>query len=114
MPDVVEFPAKTGKIPPPDWLQHDASKEQWETLVPLLQAAKILTQVDLTALAHYCDLHGTIIDMRQRRADVPMAMYAQLRGFQADFALNPKSRIAPNVPTTAKANAFNGRGKMPT
>lgn len=109
-PTIVEFPKETKPLPAPEWLKHEQSILEWGRLVRLLQLAKILTKADLTALAHYCDLHGDIIDRRQRRADVPMSMYSQLRGFQADFALNPKSRIAPGA-GPGKSNRFHGRGQ---
>lgn len=110
---VVEFPKETGGVPAPEWFEHDHSISEWERLIPLLQIAKILTPADLASLAHYCDIHGCIIDMRMRRIPVPMSMYTQLRGYQADFALNPKSRIAPGG-GASKSNKFKGRGKKGT
>lgn len=110
---VVEFPKETGAIPAPEWLEHDHSKTEWNRLIPLLQIAKILTPADLASLAHYCHIHGQIIHMVSRQVDVPMSYYTQLRGYQADFALNPKSRIAPSG-GASKTNKFKGRGKKRT
>ena len=46
-----------GNIKCPSWLEPEAKKE-WKRLAPSLEAMGVLTQVDLTAFAGYCQAYA--------------------------------------------------------
>lgn len=46
-------PLEAGGLKAPDWLKDEALVE-WRRLAPTLQAAKLLTVTDVTAIARYC------------------------------------------------------------
>ena len=107
--DVVEFPVIQSEVECPQWLNPDG-QEEWNRIVPLLLMAKHMTEADYASLAHYCDLHGWVVDQRKRGNDVPASQYTQLRAYAVEFGLTPKSRMAPTQ-ESKKGNKFAGRGK---
>lgn len=109
--NVVQFPA-VEKVPePPEWLQDDG-KKLWKEVASLLYAQKVLTVVDLPALTHLCELHGSIVDGYKRRVPPTAAELAQLRMYFSEFGMTPSSRTRVGKPGGGeKENTFKRNGK---
>jgi phage terminase small subunit len=90
LPDV-ELPAITS-AKPPDWLTDADALAAWELLVALLCRARVLTELDLSALGHLCNLHADILKAHRAGAETSAALLAQLRLWAIDFGLTPASR----------------------
>jgi P27 family predicted phage terminase small subunit len=99
---------------------------KWAELLPLLQAAKIMTRADIEALARYCDTYERWLATRARlkkdgdtypilndkgevkyiaqRPEVSIAnkLAAQLRQLESDFGLSPAARTSIKVEPNAK------------
>lgn len=54
------FPVTQG-AKPPDWLIDPEAGKEWELRVRLLEDAGVLTEADLTLLAHYCNSHAKLV-----------------------------------------------------
>jgi len=105
----------------PDWLMDDA-KEEWERVAPELNRLGLLTKVDRTALAGYCQSYakwkqadewikenGTVYAIRgsdggvkylQQAPQVSIANQClkQIRAFCAEFGLTPAARARMELP----------------
>ena len=99
-----------GSVKCPPWLEPEAKKE-WKRLAPSLEAMGVLTQVDLTAFAGYCQAyarwreaeeflsqHGSIFKTPSGYVQqVPQVSIAQqnlkiMQSFCAEFGLTPATR----------------------
>lgn len=110
---VIEFP-KIKRLPdPPDWV-NDEGKTLWKRTGPLLFAQGLLTIPDLDALAHLCQLHGSIVDFIRRGIVPSAAELAQLRLYFAEFGLTPTSRTRVGGTDGPKQNPFKRNGPRPT
>ncbi|MEN6325801.1 MAG: phage terminase small subunit P27 family [Syntrophomonas sp.] len=87
------------------------AKKEWKRIVPLLRQAGLLTQVDLTTLAAYCQAFGRWVEAEKlikkegltfesdkgniiQRPEVGIASTAmkQMVTFAAEFGMTPSSR----------------------
>jgi P27 family predicted phage terminase small subunit len=99
---------------------------QWNSLLPMLQATRVMTRADVEALARYCDTYEWWIDTRAKlkkegdtypilndkgevkyiaqRPEVSIAhkLATQLRQLEADFGLSPAARVSLKVDPDAK------------
>lgn len=91
-------------LSPPDWLVGLDALAEWRRLVDLLTPTRVLTEGDVSNLAHYCNWHAEIVRRSRTWADpnvpseeVTAPMIAQLRMFASEFGLTPASRskVAP-------------------
>lgn len=116
----------------PDWLLDDA-KQEWARVAPELNRLGLLTMVDRTALAAYCQSyakwkqaeefikkHGTVYRMvkvdndgrkyvySQQHAEVGIANQClkQIRAFCAEFGLTPASRARLELPSEVVFDEF--------
>ena len=99
-----------GSVNCPSWLEPEAKKE-WKRLAPSLEAMGVLTQVDLTAFAGYCQAyarwreaeefltqHGSIFKTPSGYVQqVPQVSIAQqnlkiMQSFCSEFGLTPATR----------------------
>ena len=99
-----------GSVKCPSWLEPEAKKE-WKRLAPSLEAMGVLTQVDLTAFAGYCQAyarwreaeefltqHGSIFKTPSGYVQqVPQVSIAQqnlkiMQSFCSEFGLTPATR----------------------
>lgn len=115
---------KPEKIAPkcPSWLEHEAKKE-WRRMSKTLEAIGVLTQVDATAFAGYCQAyarwkeaeeflskHGTIFKTPSGYIQqVPQVSIAQtylkiMKDFCSEFGLTPAARSRISVSTTEGAS----------
>jgi phage terminase small subunit len=78
--------------PPPEWLLDPAALAEWRRLAVLLTANRMLTMLDLAALAHLCAVHGQIVTAHlaglHPKASL-VTVYQQLAGA---FGLTPATR----------------------
>jgi P27 family predicted phage terminase small subunit len=102
----------------PIWLEHEAKKE-WRRMSKTLEAIGVLTQVDATAFAGYCQAyarwreaeeflskHGTIFKTPSGYIQqVPQVSIAQtylkiMKDFCSEFGLTPAARSRISLSTT--------------
>ena len=105
----------------PSWLHKDAKKE-WKRIAPQLEKLGLLTQVDMAALAGYCESwaqykrsiefihkHGEVYPIKDDEGrvkylqQVPQVSIAnkalqQVRAFCAEFGMTPSARGRMSVP----------------
>jgi len=105
----------------PTWLHKDAKKE-WKRIAPQLEKLGLLTQVDMAALAGYCESwaqykraiefihkHGEVYPIKDDEGrvkylqQVPQVSIAnkalqQVRAFCAEFGMTPSARGRMSVP----------------
>ena len=106
----------------PSWLEHEAKKE-WRRMTKTLEAIGVLTQVDATAFAGYCQAyarwkeaeeflskHGTIFKTPSGYIQqVPQVSIAQtylkiMKDFCSEFGLTPAARSRISVSNTEGAS----------
>lgn len=109
--NVLVFPTLEKAPAPPNWLNSEGVV-LWEKIAPLLFAQRVLSEVDLEAMAHLCQLHGEIVDGYRRRVLPTAAQLSQLRMYFSEFGLTPSSRtrVGPTAPPDEK-NRFSSNGK---
>jgi P27 family predicted phage terminase small subunit len=126
-----------GAPPMPRWLSKEA-KAEWKRIVPELLALGLLTLVDRTALACYCQAYAELVeatrlvDQEGRILEVPVFnkageqtgttrkahpavrlqrdAFARVKAFLGEFGLTPASRPRVNVPAGRGPDAF---GRFP-
>lgn len=86
-----EFPAVEG-AEPPDWLVSDDALAEWSRCTELLESTGVLTEGDLTALAHMCALHGEVVNLVRAGLTPTAADRTQLRLYLTEFGMTPASR----------------------
>ncbi len=89
--DVLEFPQVKEVPDPPEWVNNDG-QSLWNEIAPALYRQKVLTEADLYALGHLCQLHGEIVDGYRRRLQPTAAQLSQLRMYFSEFGMTPSSR----------------------
>ena len=109
----VGFPLVDGYPAAPDWLPNAAAVREWDRLVRLLVANRILTDADLTSLGHLCAVHGKIVQLYQGGVPANAAMLGVLRRLQNDFGLSPVGRgnVQLHGKLSQNNNSFSGNGK---
>ena len=113
---------KDGRPPKPQLVQDDdLASAEWDRVIPLIEAMRILGEEDGTALAAYCVLFSrwttaevevqqqgiTIMTTTGRLIKNPAVTIAekalsQLGGFIAEFGLSPQARSRINVKKAGK------------
>jgi phage terminase small subunit len=107
-----KFEAAAGALPPPAFMKSKDARAEWNRLVPMLQANKLLTDADMTALVHLCQLHGAIVALYRKDCEPTAAQLSQLRIYLAEFGLTPASRTrVGGTGSGEKKNRFTGHGK---
>ncbi len=114
---------------PPDWLKIYA-KIEWRVLAPELHRLGLLTVVDQTAFAAYCQsyarwrsaeelmgesgntvIEGTGVERRAPQAIIAQAALADMNRFGSQFGLSPSARTSIHAAPTAKVeNKFKKLG----
>jgi phage terminase small subunit len=97
----------------PDWMPNAHAIKEWDRIVPILIANKLLTEADLGTLAQMCALHGKIVQLYAAGESPGASMIGTLRTLQNDFGLSPVARgkVHATSGTDKKENAFTGNGK---
>lgn len=115
-------------IPPrPDWLLREAAAE-WDRVSPLLQRAGLVSELDLGALAGYCQAYGVMtVKGRELKAlgdaaytqatpngmrvmSVTLQVYNravdQMKTFLSEFGLSPSARAKLHLAVAQQAALF--------
>lgn len=103
-PDVPE----ASDFSPPDWLNGTDATELWAHLTGMLGGVKVLSEGDLTALGHLCNLHGRCVRLWRAGESPTAAELTQLRLLFSEFGLTPASRskASPVGEGAKSSNAF--------
>lgn len=108
----VEIPTLADAPPAPDWLPNIHAVKEWDRLVGILTANKLLTEGGLSALGHLCALHGRIVQLYAAGEAPTASMLGTLRNMENDFGLTPatQGKVRPGGESD-KGNRFAGNGK---
>jgi P27 family predicted phage terminase small subunit len=122
-------PGADGVIPTkPDWLIDEVAVAEWSRVVPLLADMNVLSSIDGTALAMYCDAYADFVSYQQlhqqARTNDLRKVFARLKRQAAEqtmkaaalFGMTPAARTGLNVATptktaTSKKRFFRGGEK---
>ena len=112
VPTDVELPLVDVAPDAPDWLPNAHATKEWNRLVPILMANKLLTDAALSPLAHMCALHGKIVQLYAAGEAPTASMSGTLRNLQNDFGLTPvaQGKVRAN-PDDQKGNEFARNGR---
>jgi hypothetical protein len=100
------------EVPPaPDWLPNVHAVREWNRLVPLLVANRVLTEPAISALATLCALHGKIIQLWMAGQSPTGFLLSQYRALLGDFGLTPATQGKVHPGTGPSANPFTRNGR---
>jgi hypothetical protein len=108
-PDHVQLPLVEGMPLPPAWLTNVYGLEEWQRLVPILVANRLLTHASLATFAHFCALHGALVQLTIAGTVPQASLLAQYRALANDFALTyaGQQKLPPPAPLAAgRTNPF--------
>lgn len=113
---------------PPSWLDRGAKKE-WRRVAPLLEEMGLLTHLDQTALAVYCQSYSQLVECEKQLQGEEMTyttpsgqqkpnpliaiirdLRVTIRQYLAEFGLSPSARDRMSIPgpeTTDDDDFFN-------
>lgn len=121
----------TDKILPPEHLSETALAH-WDATVKELRSAGLMTNLDITALAMYCEAYATWVEasekvrltgtvvkhptngfpMQSPYLAVANKAFEQMRAMLTEFGMTPSSRTRVNTTSEGgKKNRFSGHGK---
>ena len=104
-----DFPETDG-AQPPEWLDGTDARDEWDRVVALLEANGVLTEADLTMLAHYCNVHGKVVRY-WRVGDTPaIGLIQRLEAMAGKFGLTPSERSKVGGGSKKSDNAFANLG----
>lgn len=91
----------------PDWLPNAHARKEWDRLVPILMANRLLTTAALSTLGHLCSLHGKIVQLWAAGEAPTGHMLAQYNALASAFGLAPSwaGKVKPSG-EGEKANGF--------
>lgn len=117
LPENEPAPEVAAMVPaPPAWLDGQARAE-WKRIAPELHKLGLLTDIDVTQLAAYCQAYADVVARKRDldKIDEPwlysdnggayphpaVSLYntalAKMRAFASDFGLSPSSRVGLTV-----------------
>jgi hypothetical protein len=99
------------EVPPaPDWLPNVHAVREWNRLVPLLIANRVLTEPAISALAMLCALHGKIIQLWMAGQSPTGFLLSQYRALLGDFGLTPATQGKVHSGASPSGNPFRRNG----
>lgn len=101
------YPADNLPDPPP-WLL-GPGLDEWNRISGILQKAGVVTDMDFTTLAIYCQMWSDFSKAASGGEPFSAAMVSAMRGYAGELGITPVSRskvVANNA--KAKGNKFNG------
>lgn len=108
----VELPLVDAAPNAPDWMPNAHAIKEWDRLVPILMANRLLTEAALGPLAHMCALHGKIVQLYAAGEAPTASMSGTLRNLQNDFGLTPVAQGKVKASgAEVGGNKFAGNGK---
>ena len=107
----VDLPVVLAPPAPPAWLPAGCARTEWDRLVELLMANRLLTPGGLGPLAMLCCIHAKLAEMWSAGESPSGHLIAQYRNLTGDFGLTPaaQSRVKPNQAPVENKFANNGR-----
>lgn len=113
VPDAIELPLVDAAPSAPDWLPNAHAVNEWNRLVPILMANKLLTEAGLSPLAQMCALHGKILQLYAAGEAPTASLIGTLRNLQNDFGLTPvaQGKVRAGGNDGLKKNPFAGNGR---
>jgi len=121
LPETEPHPDITDKVPDPPKYLDDIARDEWLNMAPKLHALKLLTELDITALAAYCKCFSVWVQANNmvslmgdfivgskgslvQNPAVSTAKHAEieLRRWLVEFGMTPASRTKVQVPTKKK------------
>lgn len=87
-PDIPE----ASDLSAPDWLNGPDAADLWTKLAGLLGKVRVLSEGDLDALGHLCNLHGRCVRLWRAGESPTAAELTQLRMLFGEFGLTPATR----------------------
>lgn len=108
--DEPDYPLTDG-AEPPHWLNAGPAWDEWQRLVPILEANGVLTEADLSALAHLCNVHGKIVKIWLADDTPPSTLLQRLDAMQGKFGLNPSERSKVPTSKAGKKSKYDDIGK---
>ncbi|HDZ55382.1 MAG TPA: hypothetical protein ENI17_05985 [Pseudomonas xinjiangensis] len=111
--DALDLPLVESLPSAPDWLPNAHAVKEWDRLVSILMANKLLTEAALGPLAHMCALHGKIVQLYAAGEAPTASLTGTLRNFQNDFGLTPvaQGKVRAGSNDGLKKNPFTGNGR---
>lgn len=111
--DAIDLPLVESVPSAPDWLPNAHAVKEWDRLVPILMANKLLTEAALGPLAHLCALHGKIVQLYAAGEAPTASMTGTLRNLQNDFGLTPvaQGKVRAGGSDDLKKNPFTSNGR---
>lgn len=110
--DTIRYPALEVVPPPPDWLVNAHARQEFLRLAPILSQNKLLTEVNLSALANLCAIHGVMVTAWAAGGFPPAAIIAQFRQLCSEFGITPMSQGRIKAPGAApEQNKFSSNGR---
>ena len=95
-------PQAAGFVEPcPDWFSDDA-KEEWNRIIPELQAMGLIGKIDTAVVRAHCLVYGEVIATARSGEPLKAAMLAQLRIGACELGLTPLSRAKLSLPDGKK------------
>lgn len=113
IPDGVQF-EKLDELPPaPDWLPNAHAVKEWDKLVRILHASKVLTEACLSPLEMMCALRGKIVQLYHAGETPSASLINALSAMQAGFGLPPSAygKVKPSGEKDKPTNPFARNGK---
>ena len=83
----------------PHWIQGEA-RDEWNRIVPELDAQGVLTAVDNAVLIGHCVTYAEIVATVQAGEPLKAALLAQMRAYASELGLSPAARA--KLPLTKK------------
>jgi phage terminase small subunit len=111
-PDV-ELPLVVERPSAPDWMPNAHAVKEWDRLVPILMANKLLTEAALGPLAQMCALHGKVVQLYAAGESPTASLIGCLRNLANDFGLTPvaQGKVKAAGADADKGNKFANNGK---
>jgi phage terminase small subunit len=109
---VVDLPLVEEYPDPPDWMPNAHAVKEWNRLVPILVANRLLTEGGLGPLAMMCSVYGKMVQLYAAGETPTGHMLSQYRGLANDFGLTPVAQgKVSGQQDGRKSNKFSGNGK---
>lgn len=107
VPELVNLPLVADTPPAPDWLPNAHAVKEWDRLVKMLVANKLLAEADLGPLGHLCALHGKIVQLWTAGETPTGHLLAQFNTLSQAFGLSPawRSKVKP-IGDKESSNSF--------
>jgi hypothetical protein len=78
--------------PPPEWLPNIEAINEWHRLTKVLIINRLITELDLGALAHLCALHGKLTVTHTEATPAPKYLTRMYNSLSVAFGATPIAR----------------------